>query len=255
MRNMTNKTNLGLSMSNRSAVLILEGPWNLDDSDRNRSTVLPFFEGMAKQFSSVDIVHSRYYDLHSFRAAFDEMASHQYDNAIVYVAGHGDGSRVSGAKVVDILVKCNLGSRKANITGVVLGSCFSAGTQKRSLSGTINNMIQDSNIAWIAAYRCAAYWFKSTQIDLSIIHGMLLAGSDAFESRDLISEQLAEAVSSFSPTATVGHSGEACDGVSIQDGLAFFSQPRGKGQRSREVTADVWEQWDQLQLHIEYLKE
>ncbi len=50
-------------MSNRSAVLILEGPWNLDDSDRNRSTVLPFFEGMAKQFSSVDIVHSRYYDL------------------------------------------------------------------------------------------------------------------------------------------------------------------------------------------------
>lgn len=63
MRNMTNKTNLGLSMSNRSAVLILEGPWNLDDSDRNRSTVLPFFEGMAKQFSSVDIVHSRYYDL------------------------------------------------------------------------------------------------------------------------------------------------------------------------------------------------
>ncbi|MBU2329067.1 MAG: hypothetical protein KJ755_17220, partial [Alphaproteobacteria bacterium] len=238
-------------MSNRSAVLILEGPWNLDESDRNRSSVLPFFEGMAKQFSDVDIVHSRYYDLHSFRSAFDELASHQYDNAIVYVAGHGDGSRVSGAKVVDILVKCNLGSWKANITGVVLGSCFSAGTQKQCLSGTINTMIQDSNIAWIAAYRCAAYWFTSTQVDLAIIHEMLQATSDSFESRDAICEQLAEAVSSFSPTAAVGHSGEACDRVSLQGGLAFFSQPRGKGQRSREVTADVWEQCDQLQLRIE----
>jgi len=245
-------------MSNRSAVLILEGPWNLDDSDRNRSTVLPFFDGMAKQFSDVDIVHSRYYDLPSFRAAFKELTSHQYDDAIVYVAGHGDGSRVSGASVAKILLECSLESKKANITGVVLGSCFSAGPRHRPAADTINVMIQESKIAWIAAYRCASYWFESTQIDLAIIRGMLRAPRDTFDDRDSISNYVASAISCFSPTFQLGDDSLTSDSgepVSLQDGLAFFSQPRGQGQRSREITGDVWKQWEQVQLRIEDLEE
>ncbi len=239
-------------MSYRSAVLIMEGPWNLDDGDRNRSSVLPFFEGMAKQFSDVDIVHSRYYDLHSFRVAFDELTSHHYDEAIVYVAGHGDGSRVSGARILDILVSCNVGSRRANITGVMLGACFSAGPRHKPLGATINTLIQDSSIAWIAAYRSAALWFESTQIDLAIVRGMLLASQESFDDRLSISRSLADSISCFSPTFGIGHDSLSDRGepVPLKNGLAFFSQPRGQGQRSREVTDEVWTCWDACQLAV-----
>lgn len=241
-------------MKRKSAVLIFEGPWRIYDNDVNRSSVLPFFEGMAKQFDNVEIIYSRYYDLHSFRAAFAELSNHAFGNAIVYVAGHGDGQRVSGAKILDILVECSVDSERANITGVVLGSCFSAGTPDHPQNDTINHMIQESRIAWIAAYKCASYWFQSTLLDLAIINTMLGAREKDFGQRANITRMLARAISPFSPGFELGDDSldeDEADPVSLGDGLAFFSQPRGQGHKAREVTDEVWQSWKLRQLDPE----
>lgn len=238
-------------MHDKSAVLILEAPWNIYEGDVNRSSVEPFFQGLAKQYNDVEILHSRFYDVVSFRLAFAALTAHNYKNAIVYIAGHGDGQCVGGAKILDIMIECSLKSVEANITGVVLGSCFSAGTAKRSQAETINYLIQESNIAWVAAYNCAAFWHESTIIDLSIIKQMIHSKELDFKDRSEISEQLAMGVECFSPHFAIGSNGKEGKGaelISLQRGVSFFSQPRGQGNRSRCVTAEVWDMWKGLQL-------
>lgn len=238
-------------MHDKSAVLILEAPWNIYEGDINRSSVEPFFQGLAKQSNDVEILHSRFYDVNSFRLAFAALSKHKYKNAIVYVAGHGDGQRVGGARILDIMVQCSLKSVAANITGVVLGSCFSAGTADRSQADTINALVQESNLAWVAAYNCAAFWHESTMIDLSIIRQMIRAKESHFQDRGDISEQLAMGIECFSPHFAVGSNGKSgSDGklIRLKQGISFFSQPRGQGNRSRCVTDEVWGMWKGLQL-------
>lgn len=238
-------------MHDKNAVLILEAPWNIYEGDVNRSSVEPFFQGLAKQSNDVEILHSRFYDVGSFRLAFAALSKHNYKNAIVYIAGHGDGQCVGGAKILDVMIECSLKSVEANITGVVLGSCFSAGTAKRSQSDTINYLIQESNIAWVAAYNCAAFWHESTIIDLSIVKQMIHAKEANFKDRSEISEQLAMGIECFSPHFAVGSNGKegnSAELISLQRGVSFFSQPRGQGNRSRCVTAEVWDMWKGLQL-------
>lgn len=241
-------------MHDKSSVLILEAPWNIYEGDINRSSVEPFFQGLAKQSNDVEILHSRFYDVSSFRLAFAALSKHKYKNAIVYVAGHGDGQRVGGAKIVDIMIECSLKSVAANITGVILGSCFSAGTAKRSQADTINYLVQESNIAWVAAYNCAAYWHESTMIDLSIIRQMIRAEESDFQDRGDISEELARGIECFSPHFPLGSNGKSDrerELMSLKQGISFFSQPRGQGNRSRCVTAEVWGMWKGLQLQDE----
>ena len=43
------------------AILILESPWELDDGDANRSSVLPFIEGVAKINGDIEVYHANFY--------------------------------------------------------------------------------------------------------------------------------------------------------------------------------------------------
>ena len=210
---------------------------------------MPFFEGMAKQYDNTEIVYSRYYDLQSFRAAFTELSNHPFGNAIVYVAGHGDGQKVSGASIMKILAECNIDSKRAHITGVLLGSCFSAGTPEKPKDDLIKQMIQQSNIVWIAAYRCASGWFDSTLLDLAIVNAMLGAREKDFSLRDKINQRLASAIAPFSPDFQLGDD-SLNNPVRLIDGLALFSQPRGQGHRASLVTHEVWEVWNDHQIFI-----
>ncbi len=56
-------------MKSKRAVLILEGPWNLDSNDANRSSVLPFLRAWQKSFttlkySTLDIMTTTASSLH-----------------------------------------------------------------------------------------------------------------------------------------------------------------------------------------------
>lgn len=235
-------------MNDKSAILILEAPWSLYEGDVNRSSVEPFFQGLAKQSSDIEVLHSRFYDGNSFKKAFEALTQYRYKNAIVYVAGHGDGQTVGGAKILDIMIACNLGSAASNITGVVLGSCLSSGGAKKKQASTINNMIQESNLAWVAAYNCLAYWNESTMVDLSLIRQMISAGEEDFNLREGIVEQLAKGIECFSPQAPIGTSPDSAESTSLKTGVSFYAQPRGRGNRSRCVTDEVWDFWKECQV-------
>ncbi|MNJ66647.1 hypothetical protein D3C77_627390 [compost metagenome] len=45
-----------------------------------------------------------------------------------------------------------------------------------------------------------------------------------------------------------GKSGSDGKLISLNQGISFFSQPRGQGNRSRCVTDEVWGMWKGLQL-------
>ena len=71
------------------AILVLESPWQLDDGDANRSSVIPFIEGIAKLAGDTDVYYANFYDLASFRKAFECLCKLKHKNTIVYVAAHG----------------------------------------------------------------------------------------------------------------------------------------------------------------------
>lgn len=59
--------------SNRRAILILESPWELDSTDTNRSSVLPFVEGIAKLTGNTDVFHANFYDACSGQPKVDTL--------------------------------------------------------------------------------------------------------------------------------------------------------------------------------------
>lgn len=223
----------------------------MDQHDANRSSVLPFFEGMAKQFHDVEVIYSRYYDLSSFRLALTEITAPEFKSSIIYIAGHGDGKTVSGANIKKVFQECSLASSKANARGVIIGSCFSGGDQKSPLDDDIISMIHDSNISWATAYKCASYWFESTMIDCAIIRQMLRATEKTLSSKESIARELAEAISPFSLTFKLGTNNKKPNEkglpVKLSDGMVFFAQSAGQGHRAQEITSEVWSEWDDLQ--------
>lgn len=52
--------------SSNRAILILESPWELDYSDSNRTSVLPFVEGVGKLAGDTEVYHANFYDKNSF---------------------------------------------------------------------------------------------------------------------------------------------------------------------------------------------
>ncbi|MNM80744.1 hypothetical protein D3C81_927180 [compost metagenome] len=62
----------------------------------------------------------------------------------------------------------------------------------------------------------------------------------------------------FSPHFAVGSNGKPGNErelISLKQGISFFSQPRGQGNRSRCVTSEVWSMWEGLQLeHVDELE-
>lgn len=53
-------------VSERRAIFILEGCWELDKLDINRSTVYPFADGIAKMAHDIEVYHSRFTILPAF---------------------------------------------------------------------------------------------------------------------------------------------------------------------------------------------
>ena len=84
--------------SNR-AILILENPWELDEGDCNRTSVLPFVEGIAKLAGDTEVFHANFYDKRSFDRALEILCSARFNNAVIYIAAHGNKGKVGGVKL------------------------------------------------------------------------------------------------------------------------------------------------------------
>lgn len=237
-------------VSERRAIFILEGCWELDKLDINRSTVYPFADGIAKMAHDIEVYHSRFYDTSSFRKALAALTKARFKNVVLWIAAHGDGTTLGETKILDVLRETNILSRDANITGLVLGGCRTAGRDGQANISTICTAMEDSSIIWAQAYSCDSYWFQSTLIDASMIKHMLDIDLDECWDRDQLSARLAEGLAPFAPHAQLGHyqyrAGTRTQHIKAKDGLVFVTQPKGQGQRAKNVTDQVVDCWLEL---------
>ncbi|GAA0579153.1 hypothetical protein ACFQH5_14705 [Halomonas salifodinae] len=219
--------------SNR-AIVVLEAPWELDTDDANRTSVLPFIEGIAKLTGDTEVHYANFYDERSFQMALDCLCKGTFDSRTVYIAAHGYKRTIGGMDIVTLLTKIALKSKKYHITGVMLGSCF-VGEHATSMEVCL----QESRLRWCAGYASESKWLEGTLIDCSILAHMSALKDEVFDHRERIASELAGAIEPFRADYPIGDDYQR-NPVRLGDSLRFVAQPRGRGNRARDVTALVW---------------
>jgi len=223
------------------AILVLESPWELDNEDANRSSVLPFIEGVAKLAGDTEVFYANFYDKSSFVKALNCLCKTKFQNTTVYVAAHGYKKKTGNVNISDVLRLIGDKSKAYNITGVMLGSCFVGEN-----TTTMEVYIEGTNLKWCAGYSSLTYWLPSTLIDCSILSAFSKLESDDFSEKNTLINSFAEAVSLFSTRFEIGLDYND-NPVCLEDSMQFVVQPNGKGNRAKKVNDDVFKEWKLLQ--------
>lgn len=224
------------------AIIVLESPWGLDSTDANRSSVLPFINGVAKLTGDTDVLHANFYDESSLLLAANCLAKSRHRNAIVYVAGHGGDGEVGNVDLLSMFAAVRVFAEQCNITGVLIGSCYGAECVTKLQAG-----IEASPLRWCASYASSAFWLQGTLVDCAILESMLDLPASAYKNGEKMIERLANAISPFSPTYHIGDDGDD-EPMSLGESLQFVIQPEGRGHSARNVSADVFALHAALQL-------
>lgn len=235
------KSHMPRKYANR-AIIVFESPWELDSADANRSSVLPFIDGVAKLAGDTDVLHANFYDESSLLSAARCLAKSRHRNAIVYVAAHGGDGKVGNVKLPSVFASIQVFAEQCNITGVLIGSCYGG-----ECTATLQAGIEASHLRWCASYASSASWLPGTLVDCAILESMLDLPVTAYKSGDKMIERLAVAISPFSPTYLIGEDGDDKP-VALGDSLQLVIQPEGKGHRARNVSADVFNRHAAFQL-------
>ncbi|MCU6667387.1 hypothetical protein M8013_01235 [Enterobacteriaceae bacterium H4N4] len=229
----------------KNAILVLESPWKLDDYDANRSSVLPFVQGIAKMHGNTEVYSLNFYNKASFDLALECLCRQKFDNTIVYVAAHGSKTHIGDVSLKHILLEINEKSRKFNIKGLMLGSCF-AGSKTWLLEGITEN----SKLTWCAAYSSSCYWLQGTMIDCAIIHRALSIEDEQYKTREEMEEAFAAAITPFAANAIIGENSKG-EVVPLSDSLQFVIQPEGRGFRAQLSSEKIFEQAHAMRINEE----
>ena len=225
------------------AILVLECPWEMDEHDANRTSVLPFVEGVAKYAGDTEVYHANFYDKRSFNKALDCLARSRADNTLVYIAAHGFQRKIAGTAVDELIFAVGERSRECNITGLMLGSCY-VGQD----TVTMEVFMEGTFIRWCAGYGSSCDWMTGTMIDCAIMAAMLELDEEELADRELMVDSLASALSPFSKTYVIGQDYKDGD-VRLEDSITFVVQPSGRGNRAKTVTDDVMDCYELFQNH------
>lgn len=218
------------------AILVLESPWELDDTDANRSSVIPFVEGVAKMTGDTDVHYANFYDGQSFRKALECLCKGELDSRIVYIASHGFGKEISGASMFELLSAVAEKSKEHRIDGVLIGSCY-IGENVYAMEACIER----SPLRWCVGYTAETNWLDGTLIDCKLLSELSLLDEDDFYTADAAIEGMSEAMSLFDPQAVIATDYDDNE-IVVRNGLSFVLQLRGQGHSARNVTDVVWEQ-------------
>lgn len=226
--------------STSRAIFVLESPWELDAGDANRTSVIPFIEGVAKFSGDVEVLHANFYDESSFQKALACLTKTRYSNAILYVASHGSRDSIGGIKTGDLLFAIGETSRQVNITGVLLGACLAGHDTTR-----MEVYAEGTNLRWCAGYSASVAWLEGTLLDCAILAQMLDLDDEDFESAEILMNALAEATAPFSKTYGIGRrEGD----TRLDQSMEFVVRAKGKGKRAKAVTSEIFERWSKKQL-------
>lgn len=224
------------------AILVLECPWEVDDLDANRTSVLPFIEGVAKLAGDTDVFHANFYDESSFEKALRYLCKAKHQNATVYIAAHGFKEKVGNMKMHSLLHSIGEISKTCNITGIMLGACYVGGN-----TATMEAFIEGTNLKWCAGYSSSSYWLPGTLVDCTILSWMTGMEDDDFSDRNNLIDGFAGALASFSDTFAIGLDYNNKP-VSLGESFRVIIQPSGKGNRAKDVSDEVFEARSKLQI-------
>jgi len=230
------------NQSSNRAILVLESPWELDSGDANRSSVLPFIEGVAKLAGDTEVYHANFYDKKSFIFALNCLCKTQFKNTIVYIAAHGYKQKIGNMKISDLLFEIGRKSKEYNITGIMLGSCFVGEN-----TTTMEAYIEQTNIKWCAGYSSTSMWLEGTMIDCAILAKMSTLDNRDFSKEHLLINRLAEALSPFSSTYQIGDDYDE-DPINLKNSMNFVIQPAGQGKHAKTVSKAVFDAHKDFQL-------
>jgi hypothetical protein len=223
------------------AIFVLESPWELDAGDANRTSVMPFIEGIGKYAGDVEVFHANFYDRSSFKKALNCLAKTRYENAVIYIAAHGSKSTIGGVKTHDMLDDIGEIAKQLNVTGLLLGSCLAGGDTSKMEAYT-----EGTNLRWCGGYSASVSWLEGTLLDCSILARMLDLDEVEFDDLDFIVDALAEAVAPFSKSFGIGEKSKKQK--RLDQSIEFVVQATGRGKVAKTVTSDVFSEWDNNQI-------
>lgn len=218
------------------AILVLESPWDIDEADANRSSVLPFIEGVAKYAGDTEVFHANFYDKSSFAKALECLCKTRYSNTTVYIAAHGSKGKIGNVDLFDAMILIGEYSRDYNISGVMLGACY-VGQDSTALEVCL----EGSAIRWCAGYASSALWLEGTLIDSAILGAMSNLTDDDHRDADTLIDTIAEALAPFAGNYAIGRDRKE-QRVALRDSLEVVIQPAGQGHRARNVKARVFDE-------------
>ncbi|MFK3712736.1 hypothetical protein [Leclercia adecarboxylata] len=227
----------------KNAILVFESPWNLDNYDANRSSVLPFVQGVAKMQGDTEVFFQNFHNKSSFKFALECLCRQKFNNTIVYIAAHGSKDRIGKVSIEDLLAAVNEKSREYNIKGLMLGSCF-AGTK----TDLLQIYTEGSNLRWSAGYSSSCDWLIGTMIDCAIIHSALNIEDEQYKTHEAMQKVFAGAIASFASNAIIGENRKQ-KSVPLSDSLQFVIQPEGRGFRAQVSSPKVFEQAEEHRLN------
>lgn len=219
----------------KRAILVLESPWELDETDANRTSVLPFVEGIGRLAGDTVVHYANFYDTKSFEKGLECLCKGNLKGRIVYVAAHGENDRIGNVKLMDLLTAIAQKSEEFQIDGVVLGACFVGGK-----TIDLENCIQGSRLRWCVGYNAAVDWLRASLVDCSILSAMSGIRSNVYRNRERLISNISEAIEPFNPYMEIGTDADD-NTVTLQETLCVVVQPVGQGYKAKEVSEEVWE--------------
>lgn len=175
-----------------SSVIVLESPWEPDNHDANRLSVIPFAQGVAnivfgKFFSAT------FYDAKSLSFALKKFANSTHvEDPIVYIASHGTRGRLGTPDgFADINIR-NLTDILSDVSdkvkGVMLGCCLLG-----SNDGLVECFEGAQKLSWVFGYTCEVDWFFSSMVDMAILYSVLVNGAG----KGTVIDSVAQAIAMF----------------------------------------------------------
>ncbi len=226
----------------KGAILVLECPWGLDPHDANRSSVLPFVQGLARYAGDIEVFHANFYDEQSFKDGLNALCRKRFRNTLVYVAAHGSTSHV-GAHLTTISSEVRRRSKEFNITGMLLGSCF-AGYVTKAHQLTL----QGSNLRWIIGYASESDWLSGAMIDCALLSEAVRFHASSYGRANLV-KRFSKALEPFSAHAPIGNDLDD-EPTALRDSLQIVIKPPGRGDTTAVISEDVFKAHAKRQIAL-----
>lgn len=233
--------------SKKTAVIILESPWELCNRDVNRSSVLPFVTGIQrftpKASVPFEVFHANFYNASSFKHALHTLTGCQDYRYILYVASHGSTKKVSAANFHKSILpliryKCSNGARKkdhAQIDGILLGACLT-GVNVESYK----TYMEGTSLRWMIGYTAEVDWLPATLIEACLLNELVRFDADCFTRHSTLVDAVCTALYPFDPEAVIGSTGKD-NPKCLHECLTLVAQTVGSGNKAVDLSSSIWE--------------